>query len=125
MHWYLEVVKKYVAFSGRARRMEFWMFSLVNFIIVLALSFTEGFTGIGGGLLSSLYSLAMILPTLGVTVRRLHDTGRSGLWILIGLIPVLGFIVLLVFMCQGSKPGPNQWGPNPKESGAGMVGSAA
>lgn len=119
MNWYLDVLKKYFVFQGRARRKEYWMFTLFSVLIYIALMIIEGILGMGGegglGLLSSLYSLGVLLPSLGVAVRRLHDTNRSGWWLLIGLIPILGGIVLLVFMVLDSQPGTNQYGPNPKE----------
>ncbi len=119
MNWYLEVLKKYAVFSGRARRKEYWMFILFNIIITAVLALIDSLIGTvirqaGFGLLQGLYSLAVLLPTLAVTVRRLHDTGRTGWWILIGLIPVIGGIVLLIFMLLDSEPGENQYGPNPK-----------
>ncbi|WP_112466707.1 DUF805 domain-containing protein [Streptomyces triticisoli] len=112
MNWYLEVLKKYAVFSGRARRKEYWMFILFNSIVSIVL-FVIG-QAIDVEILSSLYSLAVLLPSLGVTIRRLHDTNRSGWWILIGLVPLAGFIVLLVFTVSDSQPGDNQYGPNPK-----------
>ncbi|MGX4690553.1 DUF805 domain-containing protein [Streptomyces sp. JNUCC 63] len=112
MNWYLEVLKKYAVFSGRARRKEYWMFVLFNFIVSIVLLAIG--KAIGVEVLSGLYSLAVLLPGLGVAVRRLHDTGRSGWWILIGLVPLVGFIVLLVFTVSDSQPGDNQYGPNPK-----------
>lgn len=122
MNWYLEVLKKYAVFTGRARRREFWMFALINFIIALVLTFIDGMLGTiqagGYGLLSSLYLLAVLLPSLAVSVRRLHDTGRSGWWILIGLVPVVGFIVLLVFYVTDSEAGSNRYGANPKAEAA-------
>lgn len=94
------------------------MFVLFNFIIVIALGFIEGFIGIAAGtdqsVLAGLYTLAVLLPGLAVGVRRLHDTSRSGWWLLIGFVPILGAIVLLVFMVQDSHSGENQYGPNPK-----------
>ena len=113
MNWYLEVLKKYAVFSGRARRKEYWMFFLFNVIILFVLAFVEGFAG-SPGIVSMLYSLAVLIPAIAVTVRRLHDTDRSGWWLLIALIPLIGMIVLLAFMVQDSKPGENQYGPNPK-----------
>jgi uncharacterized membrane protein YhaH (DUF805 family) len=113
MNWYVDVLKKYATFDGRARRKEYWMFFLFNLIISLALAFIEGIFG-GPGVLGVLYSLAVLVPSIAVTVRRLHDTGRSGWWILISLVPVIGWIVLLVFMLTDSHPGSNQYGPNPK-----------
>jgi len=113
MNWYLEVLKKYAVFSGRACRTEYWMFFLFNFIIAFALGFIEGIFK-GPGVLGGLYSLAVLLPAIAVGARRLHDTGRSGWWLLISLIPVIGFIVILVFTVQDSQPGENPYGPNPK-----------
>ena len=113
MKWYLEVLKKYGVFSGRARRTEFWMFTLINIIIIVVLLVIEGLIG-SPGIVYLIYSLAVLIPCIAVTVRRLHDTGRNGWWILISLIPLIGAIVLLVFTVQDSKPGENQYGPNPK-----------
>ena len=113
MNWYLEVLKKYAVFSGRARRKEYWMFVLCNVIITAVLEAFHGFDG-SPHMIESLYSLAVLLPSIAVSVRRLHDTGRNGWWLLIGLIPLLGALVLLIFMIQDSKPGENQYGPNPK-----------
>jgi uncharacterized membrane protein YhaH (DUF805 family) len=119
MNWYLEVLKKYAVFDGRARRKEYWYFFLINTVISIFLAFIDSFTGtisedVGIGLLDGLYALAVLIPGTAVTVRRLHDTDRSGWWILIGLIPVIGGIALLVFMVLDSTPGDNQYGPNPK-----------
>lgn len=119
MNWYLSVLRQYAVFKGRARRKEYWFFNLFNVIVSLTLTVVDYQTGslypeLGIGLLSGIYSLAVLIPSLAVTVRRLHDTDRSGWWILIGLIPVIGAIVLLVFMLLDSKPGDNQYGPNPK-----------
>ena len=123
MNWYLEVLKKYAVFSGRARRKEYWFFVLFNLIISLVLTFIDSALGTlneetGYGLLSGVYSLAVLIPSLAVAVRRLHDTGRTGWWLLIGLIPLIGLIVLLIFFVQDSKPGENEYGPNPKEQAA-------
>jgi len=112
MNWYLAVLKKYVVFSGRARRKEYWMFTLVNVIVLVLLAVLKL------NALYGLYSLAVLLPSLAVLVRRLHDTGRSGWWFLIGLVPLIGGIILLVFRVQDSKPGENQYGANPKEIAA-------
>jgi len=113
MSWYLTVLKKYAVFSGRARRKEYWMFFLFNIIIASVLGFIEGLAG-GPGVLGSLYGFAVLIPGVAVSVRRLHDTNRSGWWLLIGLVPLIGSIVLLVFMVQDGQPGENQHGPNPK-----------
>ncbi len=100
--------------------MEYWMFILFNIIITVVLALIDYLTGTfspraGVGLLGGLYALAVLIPSLVVTVRRLHDTDRTGWWILIGLIPVIGGIVLLIFMLLDSQPGANRYGPNPKE----------
>ena len=126
MSWYLEVLKKYAVFSGRARRAEYWYFVLFNIIVAIVLSLIDTLLGTfdilrGVGLLSSLYGLAVLIPTLAVTVRRLHDIDRSGWWIFINLIPLIGFIVLLVFAVTDGTPGSNRYGPNPKESTARVV----
>lgn len=115
MNWYLEVLKKYAVFQGRARRKEYWMFVLFNLIIALVLRLIEALVG-GPGLLANLYSLAVLIPGLAVAFRRLHDTNRNGWWVLIGLVPLVGVIILIVFMAQDSQPGDNQYGPNPKET---------
>jgi uncharacterized membrane protein YhaH (DUF805 family) len=119
MNWFLVVLKKYATFSGRAQRAEYWYFLLFSTLIVIALSVIDGMTGsynedTGWGLLSGLYSLAVLLPSIAVGARRLHDTSRTGWWLLIGLIPVIGTIVLIVFFVLDSTPGDNAYGPNPK-----------
>jgi uncharacterized membrane protein YhaH (DUF805 family) len=120
MNWYLDAWKNYVNFQGRARRKAYWMFVLFNLIALVILSLIEGALGLSGqngyGILTGLYSLAIILPLIALAVRRLHDTGRSGWWILIGLVPLIGPIVLIVFYVTDSQPGTNEYGPNPKES---------
>jgi uncharacterized membrane protein YhaH (DUF805 family) len=115
MEWYLKVLKNYVGFQGRARRKEYWMFVLVSVIVSIVLNILESMLGMNS-VLSGLYSLAVLLPSLAVGVRRLHDTGRSGWWLLLSLIPLVGAIILIVFMCQESQEGSNQYGPNPKYS---------
>ncbi len=122
MNWYLEAVKnKYAVFDGRAHRQEFWYFILFYFLIYLALSIVDQVTGTfsmetGAGLLSGIYALAMLVPSLAVGARRLHDTGRSGWWQLLMLIPILGGLILIFFFVLDSQPGGNQYGPNPKSS---------
>lgn len=121
MNWYLTVVKKYAEFSGRARRKEYWMFYLFNMGFSLLAVLLDNVLGLanddlGYGVLYMLYSLALLLPALGVMVRRLHDVGKSGWWFFISLIPLIGIIWLFVLMVTDSQPGANQYGPNPKES---------
>ncbi len=121
MNWYLEVLKKYAVFSGRARREEFWMFTLFNIIfafIAIILDNVLGIAikGVGYGPLYGLFVLAILIPSLAVSVRRLHDVGKSGWMILISLIPLIGSIWLLVLMATDSNIGKNEYGPNPKDT---------
>ncbi|MED4455602.1 DUF805 domain-containing protein [Metabacillus fastidiosus] len=111
MKWYLKAFQKYAIFQGRARRKEYWMFFLIHYIILLALIIIQEVADIS--FLFVVYFLATILPTLALSVRRLHDIGRSGWWILIYYIP-FGTIVLLVFACLDSQEGDNQYGLNAK-----------
>lgn len=119
MDWYVAVLRKYAVFEGRARRKEYWMFCLFNLIASCAFATIDVVTGgfnrqYGLGLFSALYSLAVIVPSIAVSVRRLHDTDRSGWWLLVGLVPCLGAIVLIVFFVQGGTPGQNRFGADPK-----------
>ncbi len=121
MNWYLEVLKKYAVFSGRARRKEYWYFVLFSTLISIALTIIDGVTGTfnpeaGIGLLGGLYGLAVLIPSITVGVRRLHDTSRSGWWLFIALIPLIGAIVLIIFFASDSKPEENQYGISPKAS---------
>lgn len=115
MHWYLEVLKKYTLFTGRARRSEYWYFVLVNLGIALVLAVVDGvirkMTGMGP--LGTLYGLAVLVPGIAVSIRRLHDTDRSGWWLLLGLVPLVG-LVLIVFLAQDSMASTNRYGQNPK-----------
>ncbi|MEU0401154.1 DUF805 domain-containing protein [Streptomyces sp. NPDC006197] len=113
MNWYLEVLKKYAVFNGRARRQEFWMFYLFNVIAVIVLAIVDSALGIYPAL-TGIYALAVFLPYLGVSIRRLHDTGRSGWWLLIGLVPLVGGIILIVFFASEGEQHQNAHGPNPK-----------
>lgn len=111
MDWYLKVLKNYVGFQGRARRKEYWMFVLVNVLIFIGIAIIEGILGLmpenGSGPLSSIYNLAVFLPSLSVAVRRMHDTGRSGWW---NLLP----IVNIIFLAQEGHAGRNKFGDDPK-----------
>ena len=123
MSWYLEAFKKYAVFSGRSRRKEYWYFVLFNIIVGIVLAAIDALLGTFSsssniGLLSGIYSLAVLIPTLALTVRRLHDVDRTGWWILIGLVPLIGGIVLLVFALLDGTPSSNQYGSNPKEGSA-------
>jgi uncharacterized membrane protein YhaH (DUF805 family) len=121
MQWYIDVLKKYAVFSGRARRKEFWMFTLFSVIISIVIRLIDGLIGTdygsgssSGGILSSIYSLAVLLPTIGVAIRRMHDTNRAGWWVLIWLIPCIGWIWFIVLAAQEGTAGDNNYGPDPK-----------
>jgi len=121
MNWYIAVMKKYAVFSGRARRKEYWMFVLFNMIFTVVAMLLDNLLGIaiedvGYGPIYLIYGLAIILPSLAVLVRRLHDIGKSGWWFFINLVPFIGSIWLLVLLATDSQPGVNAYGPNPKES---------
>jgi uncharacterized membrane protein YhaH (DUF805 family) len=113
MDGYLQTLKKYADFSGRSRRTEYWMFFLFNFIIGIAMSVVDYVLGTAG-ILGLLFALAILIPSIAVGVRRLHDTDRSGWWLLIGFVPFIGAIVLIVFFVLDSSPGSNRFGANPK-----------
>ncbi|MES9682704.1 hypothetical protein CN514_03690 [Bacillus sp. AFS001701] len=113
MEWYLKVLKNYVVFNGRARRTEYWMFFLFNAIITIILSILQSIADIDN-ILTGIYGLLTILPSLAVGARRLHDSGRSGWWLLIGIIPFIGTIILIIFFCLDSEEGDNRFGANPK-----------
>ncbi|MHA6764501.1 DUF805 domain-containing protein [Streptacidiphilus sp. PAMC 29251] len=116
MNWYLDVIKNYVGFSGRARRQEFWMFFLFNFIIEIVLAVVDA--AIGSSIPGLIYGLAVLLPGLAVSFRRLHDTGRSAGWLFIGLIPLIGTIILIVFFALEGEQGQNKYGESPKQIAA-------
>ena len=111
MNWYLEVLKKYGVFTGRARRKEYWMFFLINIIIAIGLGFIEGILGIAlntdRSVLATIYQLAVLIPTIAVSVRRMHDTDHSGWWL---CVPIVNLIFAL---SEGTK-GENRFGPDPK-----------
>ncbi|WP_409304746.1 DUF805 domain-containing protein [Peribacillus sp. SCS-155] len=113
MSWYFKVLQNYAGFQGRARRKEYWMFVLINVIISFVLSILQTILDIESWL-TSLYSLAILLPSIAVTARRLHDTGRTGWWQLIALIPLIGAIILIVFLVHDSDAHDNKYGPLPK-----------
>ncbi len=117
--WFFEVIRKYAVFSGRASRSEYWYFTLFFIIFSYALFGIDYYFDLTTpdstlGLLSGIFSFALLIPSLGVGVRRLHDIGRSGWWLFIMLVPLVGFIVVLLWDIRDSQPGDNQYGPNPK-----------
>lgn len=119
MKWYLEPLNKYATFEGRARRKEFWQFAVFVFLVQLVLGVIDRMIGtfsIGAefGLLGGVFSLFVLIPSIAVTVRRLHDIGRTGWWFFLYLIPLIGAIVMLIFMILDSQPETNQYGPSPK-----------
>ncbi|WHI53020.1 DUF805 domain-containing protein [Microbulbifer sp. MLAF003] len=111
MKYFLDALSKYADFSGRARRTEFWMFTLVYFVLSIGISILDA--ALGAGFLAILFALAMLVPTISITARRLHDTGRSGWWQLLSLIPLIGGIVLIIFLVLDSTE-ENKWGISPK-----------
>jgi len=106
MNWYITVLKNYAVFGGRARRKEYWMFILFNIIISFVIGFIEGLAG-GTGTIEFIYALAVFIPSIAVGVRRMHDSDRSGWWL---LLP----IVNIVFLCFDSQSENNRFGDNPK-----------
>lgn len=121
VQWYMRVLRRYSDFRGRAHRTEYWMFTLVSVLISIALAFVDAVLGLevgGFGLLGLIYGLAVLLPSLAVGARRLHDTGRSGWWQLIQIVPVIGIIVLVVFLATDGHHGANTHGPDPRATPA-------
>ncbi|AGH50805.1 MULTISPECIES: DUF805 domain-containing protein [Sphingomonadales] len=136
MEWMLLPLKRYAQFSGRARRKEYWMFVLLLVIVYFVAMALDTALGLGGsmtryadtapgaasvgfysngGVLTIISMLALFLPSLAVAVRRLHDIDKSGWWVLIGIVPLIGSIVLIVFYCLDGTKGPNRFGPDPKD----------
>ena len=114
--WFLMCVRnKYADFNGRARRKEYWMYVLVYCILFSIVALIESFLGLRS-FLTGIVSLALLVPSLAVGVRRLHDVGKPGWWLLACLVPILGILYLLYLAVQDSQPGTNMWGPNPKAS---------
>lgn len=123
MDGFVTAFRRYAEFSGRSRRREFWGFMLIYILGCIALAIADVVLGlfsanIGLGLLSGLFALVLLVPSLAVTIRRMHDIDRSGWWYLVGFVPLVGGIVLLVFSLQGGTPGPNRFGEDPKGAAA-------
>jgi uncharacterized membrane protein YhaH (DUF805 family) len=127
MEWYIMAWSKAADFTGRARRSEYWYFQLFNALVFLALIALGVILRVTGGAVQtitipcSLYSLICFIPSLSCTVRRLHDTGRSGWWYCISFLPLIGAVILLVFLVTDSEPGWNAYGHNPKVSDYGSA----
>lgn len=118
MEWYLKVLREYANFEGRSRRKEYWMFILYNILISFLATVLDAIIGskMGGfGFFAGLYALAILIPTIAVSVRRLHDIGKSGWMMIAVLIPIVGGIWLLILFIQEGTPGQNEYGVNPKE----------
>jgi len=123
MNWYLAVLKNYAGFSGRARRTEYWMYFLFNILFAIAAVILDNILGLasetlGYGPIYGLYALVTFIPSLAVGVRRLHDTGKSGWFLLIALIPLIGSIWLIVVLATEGVKGPNEYGADPKGQSA-------
>jgi len=127
MDWFVMVWQKYAQFNGRSRRKEYWMFALFNAIICVIL-YVGGLVLLTQGnklgmvlfALYGIYGLAALVPSIAVGVRRLHDTNKSGWWLLLGLIPIVG-LALIVLLAIDGDPGDNQYGPNPKLAPQGAI----
>jgi len=124
MSYYIDALKNYVNFKGRATRKQFWMFVLFNFIISTVLGFIDQAAGLtlqgsGQGILGGIYSLAVILPTLAISARRLHDIGKSGWMQLVALIPIAGIIWLIVLWATDTKPAGDKYGAGSKPAAPG------
>ena len=119
MEWFIKVLKQFSDFKTRARRKEYWMFTLFSILISGILTLIDTNLGTefnnGIGLFGGIYSLLILVPSLAVGVRRLHDVGKSGWMLLVALIPLIGAIWLLILFCKDSQPQENKWGANPKE----------
>lgn len=119
--WYLKVLRQYSDFNGRARRREYWMFTLANVLVIVAIGIVAGilgaiadFLGVIGMIAYVLYALAVFIPGIAVAIRRLHDTGKSGWFLAVALVPFVGGLIVLYFLIQEGEPGPNLHGPDPK-----------
>ena len=113
MEWYLKVVRNYAVFTGRARRTEYWMFVLFNILFAALASVLDWILG-SLSIVSLLYGLTMVIPSIAVAVRRLHDINKTGFFLLVALIPVVGFIWLLILFLKEGDMGDNQYGTDPK-----------
>ncbi|MFL2582559.1 MAG: DUF805 domain-containing protein [Flavobacteriales bacterium] len=119
MNWYLEVLRKYATFSGRARRKEYWMFTLVHILIAIVLMASSALIGPVGGVLYMLYMLGMIVPSIALTVRRLQDQDKEWPWIFVSFIPIIGGIWMIILMATEGTKGENRFGTDPKENSVG------
>ncbi len=118
MDWYIKALRNYIGFGGRARRKEYWMFILVNLVLSVVLGILDNMLGLhiskDKGVLTTVYGVFIFLPYWAVQFRRLHDTDRSAWWLLLLLIPIVGWLIILAFNCQNGTPGANKFGSDPK-----------
>ena len=127
LEWMLLPLKRYADFSGRSRRKEYWMFVLGVFLAAIVLSIIEGILGMSGmvggvyGPLTTIFLLAVIIPSIAVQVRRFHDQDKSGWMVLLAFIPILGGLAVLIFMCLEGTRGTNRFGPDPKDPASAQV----
>ena len=127
LEWMLLPLKRYADFSGRSRRKEYWMFVLGVFLGAIVLSIVEGILGMSGmvggvyGPLTTIFLLAVIIPSIAVQVRRFHDQDKSGWMVLLAFIPILGGLAVLIFMCLEGTRGSNRFGPDPKDPASAQV----
>lgn len=127
LEWMLLPLKRYADFSGRSRRKEYWMFVLGVFLGAIVLSIIEGILGMSGmvggvyGPLTTIFLLAVIIPSIAVQVRRFHDQDKSGWMVLLAFIPILGGLAVLIFMCLEGTRGSNRFGPDPKDPASAQV----
>lgn len=113
MNYYTDpITKKYADFIGRATRKEFWMFTLLNLVASILISIVTNVLDLK--IINSFYSLAVLIPSIAIGIRRLHDTNHSGWWLLLAFVPIIGWIVLLYFYIIDTQLSDNQYGPNPK-----------
>lgn len=117
MHWFTEpVMNHYADFEGRTSRKAFWMFALFHIIFTIVVNIIGSTTGLE--ILAVIYALGIFLPALAISVRRLHDVNKSGWWVLLSFIPILGFLILLFFYVKPGDAGANQYGSSPNGGGS-------
>jgi uncharacterized membrane protein YhaH (DUF805 family) len=121
--WKLVVLERYAKFDGRAGRAEFWWFVLANFLVMVVLNILGNVSSLFN-IVYFVYAVGVLIPSIAVAIRRLHDTDKSGWWLLIGFVPIVGFIVLIVFYATAGTPGPNKYGAGPEPDATGSANTA-
>ena len=114
MNFYVDAWKKFADFNGRARRKEFWIFWLINMAILYGLQFIALKLGMVGTILVGVFGLAILVPSIAVAIRRMHDIGKNGVWVLVNLVPFIGSLWFIILGAKDSLPGSNEWGACPK-----------